>query len=263
MTNQNATETARAARATILVVDDERNMRDTLAEILEADGYQVETADSGEAAVERCDQRTFDVVLMDVRMPGINGVEAFRRIRSHNPTARVILMSAYTIDDLRRVALEEGAAALLPKPLDLDTVVRLIDRVQDTSILLVGDDTETQESISNALTDQGFRVHCAHTPAAALDIAGQIHFDVVFIESEVGSTSGLDLYLVFRRVTPSVIAVMISDRTRNREAIAREAVFQSAYTVVHKPVDIQDLLQLINRICSERASNDVHKPGLS
>ncbi len=262
MSPTNDSSQTATAKASILVVDDERNMRDTLAEILEADGYQVETADSGEAAVERCDQRTFDVVLMDVRMPGINGVEAFRRIRSHNPSARVILMSAYTIDDLRRVALEEGAAALLPKPLDLDTVTRLIDRVQDTSILLVGDDTDTQASISAALTDQGFRVHCADTPGQALNIAGQIHFDVVFIESEVGSTSGLDLYLVFRRVTPSVIAVMISDRTRNADAIAREAVFQSAYTVVHKPVDIHDLLQLINRICSERVSDDVHKPGL-
>ena len=72
------------ARARVLVVDDERNMRSTLAEILEAEGYAVETAESGEAAVQRCSVNPFDIVLMDVRMPGSNGVEAFRRIREHN-----------------------------------------------------------------------------------------------------------------------------------------------------------------------------------
>ena len=65
----------------ILIVDDERNMRTTLADILAEEGYEVSTAESGEKAIKICRQTSFDTVLMDVRMPGIDGVEAFRRIR--------------------------------------------------------------------------------------------------------------------------------------------------------------------------------------
>jgi len=249
-----------SGKAAVLVVDDERNMRSTLAEILEAEGYDVETADSGEQAVERCDERTFDVVLMDVRMPGINGVEAFRRIREHNASARVVLMSAFTVDDLRRVALEEGAAALLPKPLDIDTVIRLIDHDQDTTVLVVGDDNEADDAIGSTLQRQGCRVHRCSNVLQALELGGQIHFDVVFIEAQLPSMSGLEFYTMFRKVTPSVIAVMVSDGSLEDDALADEAVRNSAYTIVHKPVDVDALIGLLHRISSQRTSDDVHKP---
>ena len=67
----------------ILVVDDEKNMRATLAAILEEKGYAVVEAATGERALDLCHQQAFDVVLMDVRMPGLNGVETFRKIRRH------------------------------------------------------------------------------------------------------------------------------------------------------------------------------------
>ncbi len=113
--------------ARILIVDDEKNMRGTLAEILRDEGYVVHTAESGEAAVQICRSQAFQVILMDVRMPGINGVEAFRMIRGDGEKARVIFMSAYSVEELKTAALDEGAVAFLPKPLNLDSVVSLIE----------------------------------------------------------------------------------------------------------------------------------------
>ena len=100
----------------ILIVDDEQNMRRTLAEILADEGYKVTTAATGEEAVQLCTRETYGAVLMDVRMPGIDGVEAFRLIRRHQEGVRVILMSAYSMDALRNAALDEGAVAFLAKP---------------------------------------------------------------------------------------------------------------------------------------------------
>ena len=74
----------------VLIVDDEANMRKTLAEILRDEGYQVTTAASGEEAIRLCQTNRFEAVLMDVRMPGIDGVEAFRQIRRHQEGVRVI-----------------------------------------------------------------------------------------------------------------------------------------------------------------------------
>ncbi len=74
-----------------------------------------------------CNRRKFDVVLMDVRMPGIDGVEAFRLIHSKHRDIRVIMMSAYSVDELQKVALREGAIAFIRKPLDVGRVVELIN----------------------------------------------------------------------------------------------------------------------------------------
>jgi len=110
----------------ILVVDDEKNIRSTLADILSDQGYDVTTAGTGERAVKLCSRQVFDVVLLDVRMPGIDGVEAFRQIRAKRRDVRVIMMSAYSIAELRREALAAGALAFMRKPLDLDSLVKLI-----------------------------------------------------------------------------------------------------------------------------------------
>jgi CheY-like chemotaxis protein len=112
----------------ILIVDDEKNIRTTLADILQDEGYQVSTAGTGERAVKMCQRTPYDVVLMDVRMPGIDGVEAFRRIRRERDDVRVIMMSAYSVGEVQREAMEEGVSGFVRKPLDIEGMLELIDR---------------------------------------------------------------------------------------------------------------------------------------
>jgi CheY-like chemotaxis protein len=121
---------SRAVRS-ILVVDDEKNIRTTLADILEERGHEVLTADCGEKAVKLCEKRSFDVILMDVRMPGMDGFEAFRVIRRQRRDARVIMMSAYGMHVFQRVARDEGAAAFVQKPLQIERILSLIEQPQE------------------------------------------------------------------------------------------------------------------------------------
>jgi len=113
-------------KARVLVVDDELNMRTTLADILADDGYDVTTAESGERAVKLFRRRPFDAVVMDVRMPGIDGIEACRRIRQIQPDAQVIMMSAYSVEQLVEDSLREGIVAFLRKPLDAEQLLQLL-----------------------------------------------------------------------------------------------------------------------------------------
>ena len=117
----------------VLVVDDEKNIRITLADILVGEGYVVQTADTGEKAVKLCHKQRFDIVLLDVRMPGMDGFEAFRLIRRERRDICVIMMSAYSTQEFRQVALDEGAAAFLRKPLDVERVLELIRKAQPGS----------------------------------------------------------------------------------------------------------------------------------
>lgn len=251
----------------VLIVDDEPGMRVTLAEILEDEGYEVLTAASGEEAVARCAERSFDVVLMDVRMPGIDGVEAFRRIRRAKEQVRVILMSAYSVQDLRRLALEEGAVAFLPKPLDIEVVVRLISEVNDTAILVAEPDDDTALAVVAPLRSRGYRVTRASTRREAFELAEQIKFDIVLIDTRMSAAegdeveSGLDLYLGIKRLTPSAIAVMISGEA-GEDAVARRAISNNAYTVVYKPIEPESLLRMLAELDRQRAGGEITKPPL-
>jgi DNA-binding NtrC family response regulator len=169
-------------------------------------------------------------------------------------------MSAYSVDDLKAVALDEGAIAFLSKPLDLDQVINLIGEVKDTAILVVEDDEQTAELLRASLRRQGYRVTIAKSSHDALELVEQIRFDLIFLDANLPSMNGLELYLAIKKITPTAVAIMISNMEKEFEEIAREAVRRNAYTIVRKPLDIDHILGLLERITSKRTSGDNRKP---
>ena len=111
----------------ILVVDDLKGMRVTLGRILEDEGHNVVLAENGYQAIEAAKQTSFDLIFMDIKMPGINGVQTFREVKKINPQAAVIMMTAYSVEDLVREALEEGAYAVVYKPFDIENILSIIE----------------------------------------------------------------------------------------------------------------------------------------
>jgi DNA-binding NtrC family response regulator len=110
-----------------LIVDDHLGMRSTLQDILEDYGFLVSSAASGEEAVKICKENDFDVILMDVRLPGINGVETLKKIKKFSKATRIIMMSAFSMEDLKKKAIQEGALTFLQKPLNIPVVIELIE----------------------------------------------------------------------------------------------------------------------------------------
>ena len=101
-------------------------MTETLGFILEDEGYQVAVAEDGPTAIKRVQQGHFDLVLTDVRLPGMNGVAVYRAIRRISPGSGVIMMTAYALEDLIQEALHEGALGVFYKPLDIPSMLQLI-----------------------------------------------------------------------------------------------------------------------------------------
>jgi DNA-binding NtrC family response regulator len=112
--------------ASVLIVDDDAGMVDTLEDILRASGYAVTTARSGEAALGMVEHSRYDIALMDIQMPGINGVVALKAMRTLAPAMDVIMMTAFTRHELVEEA-RRGAVAILSKPLDVDQLLALIE----------------------------------------------------------------------------------------------------------------------------------------
>jgi len=114
--------------ATVLVVDDDRTLADTLAEILRRHGYKPVALYSGEEAVELAERFRPDVVLSDIRMSHLDGVEAAKRIRALHPDCRVILFTAHTISREMRQAILGLGFELLQRPLRPDDVLAALKR---------------------------------------------------------------------------------------------------------------------------------------
>ncbi|HET9122714.1 MAG TPA: sigma-54 dependent transcriptional regulator [Acidiferrobacteraceae bacterium] len=105
-------------KRTILIVDDEQNMQTVLRMVLEDAGHQVISAHSGEAALQELEQREVDVVLSDLKMPGMGGEELVRRVRAERPDVPVIVMTAYGTIRSAVQSIHAGAADYLTKPFE-------------------------------------------------------------------------------------------------------------------------------------------------
>ena len=110
----------------ILVVDDLQEMTETLQDILENEGYQTLAAYNGTQAIEMAKLHDFKLILMDVKLPDFNGVEAFIKIKKFIPDVKVIMMTAFSVKNLLNKARKEGAYGVLYKPLDIKELIKMI-----------------------------------------------------------------------------------------------------------------------------------------
>src|SRR5215468_10348090 len=113
-------------RVDVMIVDDDQDLAESLADLLAANGYQVEVATNGKEAVERFRNKDYDITFMDVRMPVMNGVDSFFEIRRLKPTAKIVLMTGFKEPIVSR-ALENGALGLLNKPFAAEAMLKLAE----------------------------------------------------------------------------------------------------------------------------------------
>ena len=111
------------AKASILVVDDEEIVRRSYARILDGMDCDAQAAADGEQALHAMEQRPFDVVLLDIRMPGAQGLDVLKAIKHRWPASEVVIITGYPTVESAREALQLGACDYLAKPVDPDTVI--------------------------------------------------------------------------------------------------------------------------------------------
>ena len=120
---------------TVLVVDDDQAHRTMLQTLLTGWGYEISEADDGKTAIEMAHEHPFDLILMDIRMLTVSGLEALSEIKAYNPAIPVIIMTAYSSVETAVEALKKGAYDYLTKPLDFDELRLTMERAMDHSHL--------------------------------------------------------------------------------------------------------------------------------
>jgi len=142
-------------RFRILVVDDELIVRDSLKEWLEDEGFQVEMAESGPETLEKLTKENFNLMLLDIKMPGMDGVEVLKRSRELHPELPVVMMTAYATVETAVEAMKIGALEYLMKPFDPDSLVPLIVQLFQ-NIERAG---ERQIEVGSVVLATGFESH--------------------------------------------------------------------------------------------------------
>jgi len=184
----------------ILVVDDEESVAFFLAENLAEQGadYQVETVNSGEEALAKIAAQPFDLVITDLRMPGINGLELMERVRALSPHTRLILMTAYGNPDVEAASYRLGACRYLAKPFPIQTLFATVQealaeaKTPCRDILILSD--EQFDEIARCLADLRFELSAQCILLA--DLTGQML-------AHVGSVEGVDLQVLISLVSGS------------------------------------------------------------
>ncbi|HWQ09321.1 MAG TPA: response regulator, partial [Holophaga sp.] len=126
----------------IHIIDDEPVIHDVLAQLLTSEGYEVESSSSGEEALEKFPSQSFDVILLDLLMPGMDGIEVLRRIKRIDPLAAVIIITAYGSVESAISAMKIGALDYVQKPFKHDDLLLVLEkalerkRLQDENVRL-------------------------------------------------------------------------------------------------------------------------------
>jgi two-component system response regulator HydG len=249
-------------RLKILVVDDNEEFCQNLKDILELHEYEVVTAYDGFKGLELVKQNGFDLVLMDVKMPVMDGVETYKKIKEVSASVPVVMMTAYTVEDLIKEALQKGAYGSLRKPLDFDELFDLITQAtgKGAMILVADDDENTCANMQEILKDRGFRVRVAYDGNTAVEQAKQNNFDIMLLDMKMPELNGLETYLAIREFRPKVVAIVITGHRHEMNDLIKQALQKSVYTCLEKPVDMDGLFSLLARIKEQQDRGTLQKP---
>lgn len=139
-----------------LLVDDNEAFAENLAEILRDTGAEVDIALDGPKAIERVKTRRYDALVTDMRMPGMNGAELLRELRKIDVELPAVLLSAYSQEDLLRMARRDGLLAVLSKPQQIPRLIQILESARrGGAVVLVEDDIALADNLSEALASRG------------------------------------------------------------------------------------------------------------
>ncbi len=251
-------KTPSETKATVLFVDDEEMIRKTAIRLLRGDGLVFREAGNGVAALELFEKADIDLVITDLRMPLMGGLELLRRVRETDGDAKVIVTSGNFSHEDRAEVLAHGAIATLDKPYDIVTLREAIssallnpraDAMKHARVLLVDDDPDCRDALAILLGAEG---HLIQTAENGLDGLGSFFaggFDVVVSDLHMPKMNGLEMLREILKGNPRAKVIMMSAEANHEELAALEAA--GAFAVLGKPVDVPALLNVIGQAVSE------------
>ena len=233
-----------------LVVDDDRAMVRTLTDVLRLNGWSVTPAFDGREAVAAAQGTSFDVVLMDVKMPGLNGVEAFKAMKTAHPHLRVILMTAYAAHELIAEAEREGVMQVMPKPVNIPLLLAVLAQTLNRrqAVLVVDHDATFLRTLADVLRLHGFEAVMADNLSAAREELAHKQPVAVLLHMHLGAVSPREAVVAMHEVNPDVAVILYSGEQGAADQARKTLPAGWVHAYIQKPLDIDQLTGMLDAI---------------
>jgi len=233
----------------VFIIDDDRDHAESIADVLTMRGFECELAFSGETGLARFRETDFDIVFMDVKLPGMNGVETFMQFRKLKPEVKCMLMTGFSIEQLVAQAVENGALGVLRKPFAIGDLLGVLEQVKPRGMVLIADDDpEFSGSLETILRQRGYRVEIVSSGKAALEKASSPDVDCLILDLKMPVLSGLEVYLRLKEMGRVVPTIFITGFPGERNLALARLDGTLDQDVLMKPFDPQQLLASLDAV---------------
>ncbi|MHB1426990.1 MAG: response regulator transcription factor [Gemmataceae bacterium] len=235
--------------ASILVVDDEIDTCRNLSDILSDLGYRVDTALDGSTALELVRKKCYDIALLDLKMPGMDGLTLYRELRKTCAQTVAIVVTAYASKATAEEVLAAGAWQVLAKPVDFGHLLPLVDEaLEQPLVLVVDDDPDLCANLWDLLRERGYRMAVAHDEEDAARHLQEHDFHIVLIDIKLPRGDGGSVFRRVRMDNPQARTVVITGHRIEMDPIVQRVVAEGADAVCYKPFDVPRLLALLQQL---------------
>lgn len=251
----------------VLIVDDQVELRDVLAEYLAGEGFEVFQAANGLEALLQVKRVRPGHVILDLRMPRLGGLEALKRIRAFDSTIAVVILTVDTDPAIRQQALALGATTVVHKPAALPDLLVALTReaprsreplatptaasdapaaggvasTAPVSVLVADDDPEVRAMLEEVLGAKGYHVRSAKDGAGAVREIVHAPADIVLLDIDMPVLNGIEALPTVRALVPRAAVIMISGVSDVE--LATQALAWGAFDYVTKPIDVASLMK--------------------
>jgi DNA-binding NtrC family response regulator len=234
------------------VVDDEVDTCRNLSDILTDLGYHVDIAHDGPSTLELVRRHSYDVALLDLRMPGMDGLTLYREIKKLRAGTVALIVSAYASSAVAEEALDAGAWQVLPKPVDFPRLLGLVEEVLGQPlVLVVDDDPDLCSNLWDLLRQQGYRVALAHDERMAEEQLRNKSYRVVLIDMRLPIGDGSRVHQLVRQANPQARTIVITGHRTETDELVRRVMHEGADALCYKPFDIPKLLGLLEKLTQQ------------
>ncbi len=198
----------------VLVVDDDPNLTELLVDTLEVIGYEATPALSAVEALRMLAETNFNLVITDISMPGMTGIELLQKIKQDSADMPVMLITGVGTDELKQEAFESGADGFLSKPFRIGMIEseigKLLRGIQRRRVLLVDDQPDFLNSSKERLEADNNIVYAAENYTDALKLLKTKEFDLVITDLRLPDGNGIELYRRAKRLHPDLPVILVT-----------------------------------------------------
>jgi len=241
---------------TILIVDDDTIIRQRLQGELSRGYYNVFTAGTGVEALAVIEKEKPQIILLDVKLPDMDGLELLSGIKKDCPDSEVIIMTGYGAEEVAIQALRRGAIDYIEKPIDLVVLDAAVGRAREKvdskvkiayrqTLLVVDDDQEMANRLQRILKKEGYDALTAYSGREALDIVLKNKIEVVITDIMMEDMNGIELIIEARKLYSDLECIVITGHKDNELAV--KSLRAGAIDYLTKPLDLDELTLSVER----------------